>query len=412
MVQLRAKRTWGNSAVDDDIDLTSLESDVAPPDEELGRAPHLSLWRLARLESELHLVGFVTGHPRFPDGWTSTNALVAIAKDRTWCRTRNTLYVLDTEKDTPHVQSIFDDLNETMQESDVPRPKSPHSVIVLREIGGTSFSTTAKEVRQEFQHLLRESLPLVAIPNLAKIRSALVAEYPYAVTAVDILLSDLAARQTVKFKPTLFCGPPGSGKTRLVRRLFELSGIAITFFDGAGSSDSTFGGTPRRWNSGEPSVPLEAVRSSMTANPGIILDEIDKSANGRTNGSLGNAILPFIDSEISSHFSDPYVQFQCDLSHVSFFMTANDELLLPKPLRDRLRLVRIPLPSPAHLPALARNIVREFATEAGVDPDWVNPLDGDEIEIAAGLWKGGSLRRLRAVIERILARRDEMAMRH
>jgi ATP-dependent Lon protease len=75
--------------------------------------------------------------------------------------------------------------------------------------------------------------------------------------------------------------------------------------------------------------------------------------------------------------------------------------------------LRIPEPRAEHLPALAKNLATEVAAERGISAEWYAPgLDGDEMELAGRLWKGGSIRRLRNVIEIILSRRDQLAMRH
>jgi hypothetical protein len=80
---------------------------------------------------------------------------------------------------------------------------------------------------------------------------------------------------------------------------------------------------------------------------------------------------------------------------------------LPAPLKDRLRIVRLPRPTIEHLPALARGIVADIAKERGGDPRWWSALEDTELAIAEDLWRGGSVRRLRAIVERLLAYREE-----
>jgi ATP-dependent Lon protease len=136
----------------------------------------------------------------------------------------------------------------------------------------------------------------------------------------------------------------------------------------------------------------------------VHVDEIDKAAgNSRHNGSLTQALLPMCEPENCKRYPDPYVQSDINLGFVSFLLTANDDTVLPAPLRDRLRIIRIPHPTNEHLPAIARGIV---------DENFAAPLDGDEIEIARRIWKGGSIRKLRAIVECLLARRDAQAPRH
>ena len=105
-------------------------------------------------------------------------------------------------------------------------------------------------------------------------------------------------------------------------------------------------------------------------------------------------------------------QSDCDLSHVSYLLTANDDTCLPAPLRDRLRILRIARPGREHLPALTRSIVKDLATERGLEPGFLLPLDGDETELASRLWEGGSIRQLKYIVERLLALREKQAARH
>jgi ATP-dependent Lon protease len=137
-----------------------------------------------------------------------------------------------------------------------------------------------------------------------------------------------------------------------------------------------------------------------------LIDEIDKSGNSRHNGRLEHVLMPFLEKETAKNYPDPYVESDLNLSHVGYVLTCNSVDEIPAPLRDRLRIVRLPDPGREHLPALARCIVADIAKEQGGDPFWWPMLDDGELLVAERLWKGGSVRRLSAVVERILAYRE------
>jgi hypothetical protein len=139
----------------------------------------------------------------------------------------------------------------------------------------------------------------------------------------------------------------------------------------------------------------------------VLIDEIDKAGASRHNGALTSALLPFLEPENARAYPDPYVQSEVDLSHVNYILTCNEDSALPGPLRDRLRIVRLPRPTIEHLPALARGIVADIARERGGDPRFWPPLEDGELAIAERLWRGGSVRRLRAIVERLPAYREE-----
>jgi hypothetical protein len=285
-------------------------------------------------------------------------------------------------------------------------------VVVVGAIGGVSASSHARHVQAEFKDMVGVRIPLVAVPDLANIRATLVGEFPHAEAVINVMLSDLVGRQHVKFRNSLLVGPAGSGKTRLARRIAEVCGLYVHAFDGAGASDAAFGGTGRRWNTGEPCWALIGIKAAGHANPMIIVDEIDKSGTGTYNGNLVNSLLPCLESETAKRFPDPYIQAPVDLSHASYALTCNDDTVLSRPLRDRCRLLRMPAIKTEHVPAIAARIMKEIAADCGIDARWVVPLTGDEIEIAQRLLGDGSIRRLRAVVERLLAQRDTSAPRN
>ncbi|MDB5581354.1 MAG: ATPase [Bradyrhizobium sp.] len=282
----------------------------------------------------------------------------------------------------------------------------PSGVVVLDKVGGTTETSSGKEAQREFKSIVGRRLPLAVATGIDAARSALRSEFPHLWTAIDVMLGDLREGDPVRLRPSILIGPPGGGKSRLVQRIAHHLGVGLHRFDGSGSSDNAFGGTPRRWSSGEHCQPLEAVRRHKIANPIVMVDEIDKAGRSVNNGSLGVALMPFLERETAEKFPDPFVQFDVDLSHVSYILTCNDDTLLPAPLRDRLRVVRIPEPTLDHMIVLARGIVADIARENGGDERWYPALDDGELAIVETLWPGGSVRRLRAIVERILARRE------
>lgn len=159
-------------------------------------------------------------------------------------------------------------------------------------------------------------------------------------------------------------------------------------------------------------MPARAIKDSGVANPLVIVDEIDKAATDRRNGRLWESMLPMLEPETAARHADQYLQAPIDLSYVSFVATANEDTVLPAPLKDRFRVLRIGRLRPEHVPAVAGQILAGLAHELPGDDRFVQPLDGDEIEIAARLLGDGSIRRLRAIVQRLLAQREAQAMRH
>ncbi|MBX9830210.1 MAG: AAA family ATPase [Xanthobacteraceae bacterium] len=281
-------------------------------------------------------------------------------------------------------------------------------VVVLRAVGGVDTNWSGREVKRAVAPILGKRLPLRPTPDIAEARRWLLAQFPHALAQIDVMLSDLVGAPYARFRPTMLVGPPGCGKSRLARIVASAVDLEVHRYDAAGASDNSFGGTARRWSSGEPAVPVLAMIATKTANPMVLIDELDKAATGGNNGRLQDSMLPFLEGETAAHFPDPYIQAPVDCSRLSYIAIANDPLLIPAPLRDRFRILRILAPTAEHLPALCRYIVYDLANEAGMDAAWFPELDDDELWIAEQLWKGGSVRRLREIVARIVVRRADM----
>lgn len=279
------------------------------------------------------------------------------------------------------------------------------SAIIFSHVGNANTGE-GKKVAKELEGLTGKALPLVPIPDLRAARAALRTEFPYAAGVIDDILWDVAPRSHVQIRPTILVGSPGCGKSRFATRLMKVLNLPHDLIPCGGVSDGAFAGTPRRWSTGEPSLPVALITRYKAAGPGAILDEIEKVGTSRHNGQAHDALLAFLERETASRFHDPYVQAPCDLSHVTWLMTANSLEGLSAPLRDRCRVIPFPEPGREHLPILSRQIISDILAEQGLDHRWGSPLDGIEIEAVAKAWPGGSLRKLRSVIEVVLASRD------
>ncbi len=149
-----------------------------------------------------------------------------------------------------------------------------------------------------------------------------------------------------------------------------------------------------------------AVRRHECAGPAILLDEIEKVGTSRHNGNVHDVLVGLLEKETSARWFDPYVESNCDLSHLSWLMTANEVDSVPAVLRDRCRILRFPEPGPEYLPFLASRILERLYREQDHDPRWATPLEGYELEALARAWPGGSIRKLERLVETLVEARE------
>ncbi|MDX9861228.1 MAG: AAA family ATPase [Rhodospirillales bacterium] len=235
-------------------------------------------------------------------------------------------------------------------------------------------------------------------------------EFPWMGDAIDRIADDLAlcglaSQPWIRIRPLLLVGPPGSGKSRFARRLAELIGTGCQLISASGSSDDrSLVGTAHAWGNREPSAILQLMLASGAANPLIIVDEIEKAGGSHHNGDIRRSLLGMLEPETAKRWFDECLQAHCDLSGVSWILTANSLEPISRPLLSRMAIARVGLPGPDAIDGIIDAMRADIASELGLDIEVLPVVDPAARRALADAFNcGRSLRVVKAALVAAMA---------
>jgi ATP-dependent Lon protease len=309
--------------------------------------------------------------------------------------------------------------------------KSPEQAEVVQLRQRLDEIKLPDDVRQEAERELKrlESTPAAA-PDFQVTRGhlELLIELPWSEITIDNLdlnaarrvldedhygLTDIKERilehlAVMKLNPDAhapilcFVGPPGVGKTSLGQSIARALGRKFERFSLGGLHDEAeLRGHRRTYVGAMPGRVLQSLRRAKVKNPLLMLDEIDKLGSDY-RGDPAAALLEILDPAQNSTFRDNYLDLPFDLSRVFFITTANTTDTIPRPLLDRMELIRLTGYSDEEKLEIAkRYLLSRRRKEAGLSPEQLVVPDETILAIIRRYTRESGVRELERTLGRL-----------
>ncbi|KAL9262299.1 Lon protease homolog, mitochondrial-like protein [Drosera capensis] len=202
-------------------------------------------------------------------------------------------------------------------------------------------------------------------------------------------------RGTSQGKIICLCGPPGVGKTSIGRSIARALNRKFYRFSVGGLSDvAEIKGHRRTYIGAMPGKIVQCLKTVGTANPLVLIDEIDKLGRGHA-GDPASAMLELLDPEQNANFLDHYLD-------VLFVCTANVVENIPIPLLDRMEVITIAGYISDEKMHIARDYLEKTTREAcGIKLEQVEVTDSALLALIENYCREAGVRNLQKQIEKI-----------
>ena len=243
--------------------------------------------------------------------------------------------------------SIFDDYEKKINELDMPQEVKDKAKKELSRLKKLPSASPDYSILQNYIETLLD-LPwgkyTVDNKDLVQARKILDEDHSGLDKVKDRIVENLAVMQlTGRISGQILCfvGPPGVGKTSIVRSIAKaLNRNFVKMSVGGVKDESEIRGHRKTYVGAMPGRIIYNMMLAKSMNPVFLIDEIDKMASDY-RGDPTSALLEVLDPEQNTIFRDHFLEVPFDLSNVLFIATANNIQDIPAPLLDRMEVIEL-----------------------------------------------------------------------
>ena len=182
--------------------------------------------------------------------------------------------------------------------------------------------------------------------NISKMREFLNKKHYGMEKVKETILESLALRYYMRNSgekmPMIIClaGSAGIGKTSIAEAVSEALGRE---FEKISMSSVTtvfeLTGLTKGYTSAAPGRIIKTLAKFGCDDPLILLDEIDKVNQKKSEGDIEGVLLEILDPDQNKRFRDEFLELEYDLSNVMFLATANNLSEVSEPLKSRMEII-------------------------------------------------------------------------
>uniref|UniRef100_A0A6C0H736 AAA+ ATPase domain-containing protein n=1 Tax=viral metagenome TaxID=1070528 RepID=A0A6C0H736_9ZZZZ len=201
------------------------------------------------------------------------------------------------------------------------------------------------------------------------------------------------------------CGPPGVGKSKIIKGL--AGALELPFFQincGGLNDVSVLTGHSETYIGSKPGKIVEILQNANYMNPIIYMDEVDKISENKSV-EISGVLTHLLDEEQNNKFQDNYLSsVNLNLSKVFFVLSFNDITKVDEIVSDRLKIIYIQEPSLEQKVQICHDkVIPELLASVNFDRNCVIRIDKEVIEYIATQKcdKESGVRKLRQALEKV-----------